>query len=222
MSLLRCLRAERGAPDLLVLLPGAYMRPEDFVEAGFFAEVERRDLALDLCAVAVDMATVSDGRAAEAVRQQLLLPARQTHERVWLGGISLGGLMTLEITAGHPGLVDGLCLIAPYPGSRLVTNAITRAGGIDHWTPSEEALRDPDTRVWHWLKTPPPDRPVFVGHGRQDRFAEGMAQIAERFPADSRHEVEGDHDWPAWRELWSRFLDAGHFSVAEPATQRSR
>jgi pimeloyl-ACP methyl ester carboxylesterase len=217
---LRCLRAERGAADMLVLLPGAYMRPENFVEAGFFAEVERRDLALDLCAVAVDMATVSDGRAAEAVRQQLLLPARQTHDRVWLGGISLGGLMTLEITAGHPELVDGLCLIAPYPGSRLVTNAIAHAGGIDAWTPGEEALRDPDARVWHWLKAPPPGRPVFVGHGLQDRFAEGMAQIAERFPPDSRHEVEGDHDWPAWRVLWSRFLDAGHFAVAETVAQR--
>ncbi|MBA4267255.1 MAG: hypothetical protein C0453_19435 [Comamonadaceae bacterium] len=221
MQPLRCLRAERGAPDLLVLLPGAYMRPEDFVEAGFFAEVERRGLALDLCAVAVDMATVSDGRAAEAVRQQLLAPARETHERVWLGGISLGGLMTLEITAGHPDLVDGLCLIAPYPGSRLVTNAIARAGGIDAWTPSAESLRDPDTRVWHWLKAPPPGRPVFVGHGLQDRFAQGMAQIAERFPPEARHEVEGDHDWPAWRTLWARFLDAGHFEASATPAARS-
>jgi pimeloyl-ACP methyl ester carboxylesterase len=208
---LRCLRAERGAADLLVLLPGAYMRPEDFVEADFFGEVQRRGLALDLCAVAIDMATVSDGRAADAVRQQILAPARSTHQRVWLGGISLGGLMSMEITACHPQLVDGLCLMAPYPGSRLVTNAIERAGGIDAWQPGVEALRDPDTRVWNWLKAPPPAMPVFVGHGRLDRFAQGMAQIAERFPPASRHVVEGDHDWPAWRVLWSRFLEAGHF-----------
>lgn len=213
---LRCLRAERGASDLLVLLPGAYMRPEDFVAADFFSEVQRRELALDLCAVDIDMATVADGRAAEAVRQQLLVPARHTHQRVWLGGISLGGLMAMEITASQPELVDGLCLIAPYPGSRLVTNAIERAGGMDTWQPAVEALRDADTRVWHWLKRPPPTLPVFVGHGGEDRFAQGMAQIAARFPPASRHVVEGDHDWPAWRSLWSRFLAAGHFP-ASPA-----
>lgn len=213
---LRCLRAEHGADDLLVLLPGAYMRPEDFVDADFFGEVQRRGLALDLCAAAIDMATVSDGRAAAAVREQLLEPAHQTHRRVWLGGISLGGLMSMEITASHPGLVDGLCLLAPYPGSRIVMNDIERAGGINAWEPDAEALRDPDTRVWHWLKAPPA-MPVFVGHGRRDRFAQGMAQVAACFPRASRHVVEGDHDWPAWRVLWSRFLDAGHF----PPTRQS-
>ncbi|MFN3495809.1 MAG: hypothetical protein ACK40L_15000 [Hydrogenophaga sp.] len=212
---LRCLRADRSAENLLVLLPGAYMRPEDFVDADFFGEVQRRGLALDLCAVAIDMATVSDGRAAAAVREQLLEPARQTHKRVWLGGISLGGLMSLEIAAGHPGLVDGLCLLAPYPGSRIVMNDIERAGGIEAWQPEPEALRDPDTRVWHWLKAPPPAMPVFVGHGRLDRFAQGMANVAACFPPASRHVVEGDHDWPAWRVLWSRFLDAGHFPLSQ-------
>lgn len=213
---LRCLRAECGANDLLVLLPGAYMRPEDFVDADFFGEVRRRGLALDLCAVAIDMATVSDGRAATAVREQLLEPARHTHRRVWLGGISLGGLMSMEITASHPGLVDGLCLLAPYPGSRIVMNDIERAGGIAAWQPDAEALRDADTRVWHWLKAPPPGMPVFVGHGRRDRFAQGMAQVASCFPPASRHVVEGDHDWPAWRVLWSRFLEAGHFPLSQP------
>lgn len=215
---LRCLRADRGAADLLVLLPGAHMRPEDFVEAGFFAEVEQRALALDLCAVAIDMATVSDGRAVGALRREVLQPARRTHGRVWLGGISLGGLLALETTASHPELVDGLCLIAPYPGSRLVINAIARAGGIDAWQPTAEALRDPDARVWHWLKAPPLHRPVFVGHGLQDRFADGMAQLAARFPEASRHTVAGDHDWPAWRALWLRFLAAGHFPCTTPAT----
>jgi enterochelin esterase-like enzyme len=52
---------------------------------------------------------------------------------------------------------------------------------------------------------------VFVGHGTEDRFAARIAQLAERFPAASRHTVPGGHDWSAWRPLWARFLDAGHF-----------
>ena len=41
---------------------------------------------------------------------------------------------------------------------------------------------------------PPPAMPVFVGHGRLDRFAQGMAKVAACFPPASRHVVEGDHD----------------------------
>ncbi len=209
----RCLSAGTGAADLLVLLPGAGMAPEAFVEAGCFDAVQARALALDLCAVAIGMAEVADGSAVDALKEQVLLPARQTHQRVWLGGISLGGQLALQVAAAHPALVDGLCLIAPYPGGRLLSNAIARAGGLDAWQPDATALKDPEARAWQWLKAPPPALPVFIGHGLQDRFADGMAQIADRFPSADRHAVEGGHDWAAWRPLWDRFLAAGHFPV---------
>jgi len=210
---LRTLRLATGAPDLIVLLPGAYMGPEDFVEAGFFSAVERRGLKLDMAAVDLNLEAISDGSAVPAVHDQLLLPARQHYRRVWLGGISLGGLLSLSLNADHPGAIDGLCLIAPYPGSRLTTNPIARAGGIDTWQGSDEALTDPEFRVYHWLKQVPDDLPAFVGYGSEDRFAGGMKTIAERFPASARHTVPGGHDWPVWQVLWDHFLDLGHFTA---------
>ena len=60
---LRSLRLEQGGRDLLVLLPGAYMRPEDFVAAGFFEMVETHLPTLDLCAVDLDLAIISSGQA---------------------------------------------------------------------------------------------------------------------------------------------------------------
>ena len=68
------------------------------------------------------------------------------------------------------GEIDGLCLIAPYPGSRLTTNAIGRASGLDAWQPTAEELRDQSSALYRWLKAPPAELPVFVGHGRDDRF----------------------------------------------------
>ena len=52
---------------------------------------------------------------------------------------------------------------------------------------------------------------AFVGYGSEDRFADGMAQIASRFPPATCRARPGDHDWPVWRALWADFLDQGHF-----------
>jgi pimeloyl-ACP methyl ester carboxylesterase len=202
-----------GASELIVLLPGAYMTPEDFVAAGFFAAVDRRQLPLDVIAVAFDLEAISAGEALPALQQHILTPAReQGYRRIWLGGISLGGLLGLCHVADTPGCVDGLCLLAPYPGSRLTLNAIDRAGGLDAWTPEAGQLADPEFRLWRWLQQPPADFPVFVGYGRDDRFAKGMQRIAERFPAADRLAIAGGHDWPVWQVLWEHFLDHAYLA----------
>ena len=211
MSALRAIRQETGAPDLLVLLPGAQMRPEDVAES-CFGEVAQRGLALDLVAVDLGPDTVCGSAPLDALQAQILAPARPRYRRIWLGGISLGGLVALAHAADTPGSVDGLCLIAPYPGNRLTLNAIERAGGVDAWQPARDALADPEIRVWNWLKAPP-RLPAFVGYGSEDRFARGMQVLAGRFPPDAHHTVPGGHDWPTWRRLWADFLDLGYFSA---------
>jgi len=211
---LNCIEQKSGAATLLVLLPGAYMTAADFATAGFFEAISRRRLALDLVAVDLDLEAISSGAALPALQAQILAPARyQGYSQVWLGGISLGGLLALCHNADTPGAVDGLCLLAPYPGSRLTTNAIARAGGLDIWQASAEELSDPEFRAWQWLQKPPADFPVFVGYGTEDRFAAGMAQIAGCFPQDACRAVPGGHDWPAWQLLWEHFLDSGKLPV---------
>lgn len=211
---LRTVERKTGASTLLVLLPGAYMTAADFATAGFFDAIARRQLALDLVAVDLDLEAISSGTALPALQAQILAPARnQGYSQVWLGGISLGGLLALCHNADTPGEVDGLCLLAPYPGSRLTTNAIARAGGLGVWQASAEELGDPEFRAWQWLQKPPVDFPVFVGYGTEDRFAAGMAQIAGCFPEDSRCAIPGDHDWPVWQVLWEHFLDSGKLPV---------
>lgn len=204
---LRSLEQCSGASTLMVLLPGAYMQPEDFVEAGFFSRVAELGLKLDLIAVDLNLTQISDGSALPAVQAEIIAPARQRgYTKIWLGGISLGGLLSLCHNADTPGAVDGLCLLAPYPGSRLTTNAIARAGGLAQWQATPEELDDPEFRAWQWLKNPPAGFPVFVGYGTEDRFAGGMRQIAECFPPSASQAVPGGHDWPAWQALWEHFL----------------
>ncbi|MGE0099148.1 MAG: alpha/beta fold hydrolase [Hydrogenophaga sp.] len=211
MTALRTVGKAGQAPNLMVMLPGVAMRPEAIFEAGFATAIERRALPLDLLSVDIDGVGLDAVDTWDRLQREVIDPAVQRGARVWLGGISLGGMVAMAHVAARPGVAAGLCLLAPYPGSRPSTNVIERAGGPDRWRPSERDLCDPELRVWQWLQRPPADLPVFIGHGSEDRFAERIQQVAERFPVASRHVVRGGHDWAAWLPLWERFLDLGHF-----------
>lgn len=211
ISRLPTLEFRGTAPGLLVLIPGAGMRMEDYVEQGFF-EVAARNEAPDILVVGIDAVAVTSNDLANIV-DQILQPRRAACSRLWLGGISLGGLLALGLHVDHPGLIDGLCLIAPYPGTRLTLQAIDEAGWVA-WVPDEAQLADPEFRIWHWLRSSPADFPVFAGYGEDDRFAAGMARMTSRFPAASRRIVAGGHDWPTWVRLWEDFLALGHFSAS--------
>ncbi|WP_137920668.1 alpha/beta fold hydrolase [Hydrogenophaga sp. 2FB] len=208
---LRTVGTPGDAKHLVVMLPGMAMRAEEMFEAGFADAVARRALPLDLLAVDVSGIGLESSDTWHALQDGLLTPERARRKSVWLGGISLGGLVAMAHVAERPDVVDGLCLLAPYPGSRPSVNVMDRAGGPDRWQPSEEDLRDPELRVWRWLQRPPPELPVFIGHGREDRFADRIQRVADRFPAAARHTVAGGHDWSAWLPLWEHFLDTGYF-----------
>lgn len=216
-TVLRTVGTLSAAPQLLVMLPGANMPPEELFDAGLAQAIARRGLALDLLSVDISEVGLDAVHAWDALQADLLSPARARGARVWLGGISLGGMVAMAHLAERPGVADGLCLLAPYPGSRPSMNVVDRAGGPDLWAPTEADLRDPELRVWQWLKRPPPALPVFIGHGTEDRFAARIQRVAERFAPASRHTVAGGHDWAAWVPLWERFLDAGHFSSPSQA-----
>ncbi len=202
-----------GAPSLLVLLPGALMTPQHIVDAGLFEAVEQRGLALDLMALDLHAHEGGDQAALQALDQHFLAPARTQYKNIWLGGISRGGQLALSYWAERMGQLDGMCLLAPYPGSRLTTNTIARAGGLQAWQPSDAQLQDPEFRLWQWLKRPTVDAPVFLGYGTQDRFADGMQRLAAQLPTADFQTVPGGHDWTAWTALWASFLARGHFGT---------
>ncbi len=201
----------QGASALMVFLPGALMTPQHMVDAGMFRAVRERGLNLDLQAVNLHALGDSNREALRVLADEVVTPARKQYEQVWLTGISRGGQLTLSCLAEHATRVDGVCLLAPYPGNRLTTNRIRKAGGIHAWEPSAVELQDAEFRLWNWLKSPDFSAPMFLGYGAQDRFADGMQLLVQQLPRATFVDVAGEHDWAAWMPLWRRFLDAGHF-----------
>jgi pimeloyl-ACP methyl ester carboxylesterase len=197
------------APTRLVLLPAAYSAPDDFVREGFVSAVRERRLELDLAFPAVELQHVTDHTALARLRAELILPARALGCAVWLGGISLGGYLALCYAAQHPAELAGLCVFAPYLGSHIVTAEIERARGVEGWQPPEPAHEDDERRVWGFIKTLRSGAlPVHLGLGREDRFAGRHRLMAAALEPQNVDIVPGGHDWPTWRRLWERFLDA--------------
>ncbi|MGA8707900.1 MAG: hypothetical protein WB646_13040 [Steroidobacteraceae bacterium] len=196
------------APGCIVLLPGAMQGLEDFRRAGFDRALRQRRLPFELLLAAPAPAHLSDRSWIEALWRQVIEPQRQRRRRLWLGGISLGAFRALRFAAEFPQGIDGLCLLAPYLGSRIVAAEVARCASLRDWQPGTLAAEDDERRVWAYVRDLRPPAPeVFVGLGRDDRFADTQRLLARALPASSRVEVDGGHDWPVWRQLWGMFLD---------------
>jgi enterochelin esterase-like enzyme len=50
---------------------------------------------------------------------------------------------------------------------------------------------------------------LYLGYGREDRFAQGLDLMAQALPPAAVQVIEGGHDWSTWSVLWERFLDLG-------------
>ncbi len=201
--------AAQAAPMRMVWLPGAYHMAADFLTAGFAEAVRARRLALDLVFVDMELAHVGDRGALQRLRSDIVLPAREQGVSLWLGGISLGGLIALDYAASHPEELDGLCLLAPYLGNRILTAEIQQAPGLEAWQPGELAEMDEERRIWRHIKTRRAgSRPLYLGFGAGDRFSAAHKLLAATLPVDAVNVIAGGHEWATWSRLWENFLDS--------------
>ena len=206
-----CASGAAKAPTQMIWLPGAYHSAQDFVDAGFVRAAVQRRIPLDLRFVDLEMRHLDDRDVFQRLRYEILLPARDSGAAVWLAGISLGGLVALDYASAHAGELDGLCLLAPYLGNRMLINEIAAASGPSGWQPGEFAESDTERRIWRYIKTRVDSRPLFLGYGKSDRFSAAHDMLAAVLPAEWVEVVAGGHEWGTWLRLWESFLDA-HFT----------
>lgn len=207
-----------GRASLLwVLLPGAYMKPEDFLQAGFVDAVRSRGLPHDVVLLQATMTDVADGSALRFLQAFLRDDTQAARVPVGLAGISLGAHLALaclaraecsEAQQHAAARVRQACLLAPYLGPRDIVAQAGQGDGLKGWRAPAGGPEDIDRRIWRWLQSPRPDRcEVHLGYGGQDRFAGAHALMARHLPAGCVDVHPGAHDWATWAVLWTRYLD---------------
>ena len=219
-SLLRSAQSAARAPTCIVCLPGAYHGAADLSSAGFDSCVRERALPIDLAFVDVDLRHLGDRRPLDRLKHEIVLPARAMGYRsIWMAGISLGGFIALDYAASNPGDLDGLCLLAPYLGNRMLTREIAAASGLAAWAGGDAADPDEERRIWRFIQAQHPlarravARPwysptLYLGYGREDRFSDAHRLMAEALPEGAVDVVPGGHDFGTWTVLWENFLDS--------------
>lgn len=203
----------RAATHLWVMLPGAYMKPADFIAAGFVDAVRRRGLPHDIALLEANIAEVADGSALRLLQEFLRGEGAVAGRRVCLVGISLGAHLAMACLAraAHggdearaAGSVASALLLAPYLGPRDIVAEVAASSG-------PLAPGDIDRDIWQWLRTRPTGGcELYLGYGSEDRFAGAHALMARTLPADRVDTQPGDHSWPVWTALWNRHLERRH------------
>ncbi len=198
----------RDGSLLLALLSGTYSEPEDFVREGFPAAVREQGIIAEIVMAQVRGAWFADGSIVERIRESVVLPAlARGRTRIWLAGISLGGLAALSYAARHEEDIEGILLISPYPATREVLREMDEAGGLGRWRPVIPPEGDLEREAWLWLaagrESAPPVHCYFAS---SDRFAPGQRRMAQTLAPERVRELPGGHDWKAWRALWTEFL----------------
>jgi len=192
----------------LGLLSGSYGAPEDFEREGFVASVEARGIPAWIAMAEVRAAYFSDGTLVDRIRESVVEAARsQGLQRIWLAGVSLGGLACLSYAARHAADLERIVLISPYPGTREILREIDAAGGLEAWDPAQ-GEPDAEREAWAWLRSREGNEPrIDCYYGERDRFVDGQRRIASCLPRSAVHETAGGHEWEDWRGMWTDFLD---------------
>lgn len=203
---------------LLVMLPGAGMTPGQFAEHGMVAAAHEESNAVDVIAANPPLALYLDGTIAAALHRSIVEPAlARGYSRLWLLGISLGGLGALLYASGHAQEVEGLVLLAPFLGTEGTIAEIAGAGGLAAWSASGSASTPIERQALIWLKdflARRPERPaLYLGYGRDDRFARAHRMVAAGLPKGSVVSADGNHDWETWLALWRQVLKAHPFAT---------
>jgi pimeloyl-ACP methyl ester carboxylesterase len=198
---------QRGR-TMLVMVPGAHFRPGDFADHGFLEALNARGSQIDAIEARLNPDDYLDGDVAGRLHREIIGPAlARGYSRLWLLGISLGGMGALLYARAHPDIVDGVILLAPFLATRGTIAEIVAAGGLANWNP--EPKMDLERGLLAWLKTEPfrEGGPlVYLGYGRADRYADASRVLSPQLPPERIVVAQGGHDWAAWTVLWQRIL----------------
>jgi alpha-beta hydrolase superfamily lysophospholipase len=186
---------------LLVMLHGAYFGVDDFAEHGFVAGLHCHAPGVEPVAGGLAEAEYLEPDLAARLHARVVAPALAAGpRRLWLLGISLGGMGALRYAQAGLAEIDGIILLAPFLATRGTIAEVTAAGGLEAWRPGPPPEGDIERQLVAWIASADFRARVaprlHLGYGAQDRFAPASRLLASSLPPARVTVTEGQHDWP--------------------------
>jgi len=186
---------------------------ECFEKVGFVEAVRMRELPYDMIAPNAHFGYYNDRTLIVRLKEDVIQPAKaMKYEKIWLVGISMGGLGSILYLKEHTKNIDGILLLGPFLGDRLIIDEIYSAGGIDQWEPGDYDEEDDWQRMlWHWLKEyirhDSVHPPIYLGIGTEDFNYQSHKLLASALSPEHVIEVSGKHRFSTFKRIWDIFLD---------------
>lgn len=197
------------ATEVVILLPGRRSVPEEFVREGIVSLIQEKRPSARVVAPDLHLRYYMERSATDCLWEEIIQPARKEGLEVTLLGVSLGGLGALITLLEHPLEIRQVMLLAPYLGEEKLIQEIRAAGGLEHFSSGVTEPDDQDAAMrllWGRLRTLrkkrlPVPLPITLACGHRDRHLAANRLFAEELLKPSQYqEVEGGHDWSAWRK----------------------
>lgn len=203
-------KADHGR--MIVFLRGIGGSHQSFEEEGFVADVWACGLPFDMAAPNAHFGYYGDRNLITRLKEDVIEPARNRGcHKIWLVGISMGGLGALLYLMERPQDIAGVYLIAPFLGSSTFLEEIAVAGGVSQWNPGHyKAENDWERMLWHWIKTDiadHTDKIIYLGYGTNDPYKRSSQLLAPLLPPDRVTAIDGTHDYQTFKTLWKMFLE---------------
>lgn len=196
---------------LLVFMRGIGGSHHSFEEEGLVADVWACGLPFDIACPNAHFGYYGDRNLVLRLKEDVIDPARaRGYQKIWLVGISMGGLGALLYLMERPEDIAGVYLISPFLGTQFFLEEIEAAGGVRQWNPGpHKAEEDWQRMLWHWMKTTiadHPDKVVYLGYGANDPYKKGHQLLATLLPPARVNVIDGGHDYQTFKTLWKIFL----------------
>lgn len=210
----------QSATHLWVMLPGAYMKPDDFLRAGFAEAIQLRELPHEIALLEATISELVDGTALAFLQDYLRATAATPARKICLLGISLGAQLAMMSLARAradtsqsqaAARVSHALVMAPYLGPRDLLAEVVAGGRLGDGALPSKGQIDNEREIWRWLQDAGAQKPpLYLGYGSDDRFADAHELMANTLPVERVDTQPGGHEWPVWSALWNRHLDHLH------------
>ena len=103
-------------------------------------------------------------------------------------------------------LFRSIFVLSPFISGSRQSDAIIEAGGLEKYADCPFIAWSQACNLWMSLKAyasdPKRAANILLGFGKDDVFAEQSRILGELLPPENVFTVDGEHDWPTWKQLW--------------------
>jgi len=216
-----------GHTDLLIFLRGIGGSHTDFERFGLIDQVKERNLPVDIVVPNAHYGYYKSESVVDRIKEDIIEPAKQRgYERFWLAGFSMGGLGSLFYIREYPEDIEAVMLVSPFMGWGTIRREIEAAGGIRNWDADSSAIDNWQILIWTFVQdyvtAPDSYPPVYLGYGTTDGVAKnGPSLLADALLDQRVFTMQGGHNYPTFKVLWSKHLDRleSRFADLTPAAK---